>query len=52
MVRKRSESSDDQNDIYRLLTDPKKGDERLRYDAKGVWVESMLLFAAGIVHTS
>lgn len=51
MVQNRMESPDDRNDICGVLMEADSGKTGLRYDQKGLWVESMLLFAAGKVDT-
>ncbi|KAJ6116161.1 hypothetical protein N7523_005572 [Penicillium sp. IBT 18751x] len=51
-VRNRSESSEEYNDIYQFLTEAENTHETLHYDEKGLWAESMLLFAAGADTTS
>jgi hypothetical protein len=51
MVKNRMETSDDRNDICGVLMETDSGKVGLHYDQKGLWVESMLLFAAGKVDT-
>ena len=49
MVQNRMEGLDDQQDICGMLMKADSSKAGLQYDRKGLWVESMLLFAAGKV---